>query len=200
MRAVVTRHSRMMRNRLMKKWIKTIIGKSFALVTLFLVMSVANASAEEPSKKESAAKKDLTVADVTQKVEEAQAAAQDAQMDLQMEMKDSLSGAQQNSKGAVKMKFPDKIFVHYTQPSEQYLYIGGSLTQMYQPDQKTVYQQHTGKGENEAPVYLGVGKQLKKYVEISNVTLFKNSDSEVGLLFIPKDKITAGFDKMKVLI
>jgi outer membrane lipoprotein-sorting protein len=145
-------------------------------------------------------KKELTVADVTQKVEEAQAAFQDAQMDLQMEMKDSLSGTQQNSKGAVKMKFPDKIFVHYTQPTEQFLYIGGNLTQMYQPDQKTVYQQHNGKGKDAAPVYLGVGKQLKKYVEISKVTLFKNSDSEVGLLFEPKDKMTAGFDKMKVLI
>ena len=145
-------------------------------------------------------KKDLTVEDVTNKVEEAQAAFQDAQMDLQMEMKDTVSGTQQNSKGAVKMKSPDKIFVHYTQPTEQFLYIGGNLTEMYQPDQKTLYQQHNGKGKEAAPVYLGVGKQLKKYVDISKVTLYKNSDSEVGLLFIPKDKMTAGFDKMKVLI
>src|SRR5260221_8959253 len=137
-------------------------------------------------------KKDLTVADISKKVEEAQAAMQDAQMDLEMEMKDSLSGSQQKSKGAVKMKAPDKIYVHYTQPSDQFLYIGGSLTQMYQPDQKTVYQQHSGKGKDSSPVYLGVGKQLKKYIEISKVTLIKNSDSEVGLLFIPKNKITAG--------
>jgi len=145
-------------------------------------------------------KKELTVADVSKKVQEAQVAAQDAQMDLSMEMKDTLSGAQQKSKGTVKMKFPDKIFVHYTQPSEQFLYVGGSLTQMYQPDQKTVYRQHNGKGKDAAPVYLGIGKQLKKYIEISKVTLAQNSDSEVVLLFIPNDKMTAGFDKMRVRI
>lgn len=145
-------------------------------------------------------KKELTVAEISQKVQAAQEATQDSQMELEMKMKDTLSGAEQKSKGRVLMKAPDKIFAHYTQPTEQFLYVGGSLTQMYQPDQKTVYQQHTGKGKNAAPVYLGVGKQLKKYIEISKVTIAKDSGGEVELLFIPGDKMTAGFDKMRVWI
>lgn len=159
---------------------------------VYFVVGVVLAGAET--------KKELTVAEVSKKVQEAQAAAQDAQMELNTEMKDTLSGAQQKSKGKVMMKSPDKIFAHYTQPTEQFLYVDANLTQMYQPDQKTLYQQHTGKGKDSAPVYLGIGKQLKKYIEISKVTLYKNSGDEVGLLFIPNDKMTAGFDKMRVLI
>ena len=144
-------------------------------------------------------KKDLTVKDIAQKVEDAQGAIQDVQMDLDMQMKDSLSGSQQNVKGVVEIKSPDKVFVHYTQPSEQFLYIGGSLIQMYQPDQKMVYQQKNGDGKG-APLYIGVGKQLKKYIDISKVSIIKNSDSEVGLLLIPNDNLSAGFDRMKVFI
>ncbi len=143
-------------------------------------------------------KQNLTVADVASRVLEAQTAAFDAQMDLNMEVKDTLSGQEQKSRGKVKMKAPDQIFAHYTQPTEQFLYIGKTLTQMYQPAEKMVYQQRSGK--DSAPVYLGVGKQLNKYIQISKVKIIKDNKEEVGLYFIPKDKMEAGFDKMWVFI
>ncbi|HEY5039347.1 MAG TPA: outer-membrane lipoprotein carrier protein LolA [bacterium] len=142
--------------------------------------------------------KELSVGDVSAKVEAAQAGAQDSQMDIVMEMKDSLSGAVQQVKGVLKTKTPDKVFVHYTKPSEQFLYVGGNLMRMYQPDQKTIYVQ-SGSSSSSAPVYLGVGRELKKYIQISRVSIIKNSDSEVGLLFLPL-KDDAGFDRMKVFI
>src|ERR1035438_10045688 len=61
-------------------------------------------------------KKGLTVEDVSDLVEAAQLAALDAQMDLRMEMKDSLSGQTQNYEGKVYTKSPGKVFVHYTKP------------------------------------------------------------------------------------
>jgi len=144
-------------------------------------------------------KKALSVTDVTDKVEEAQSAIQDVQMDLSMEMKDTLSGTEQKSKGTVKIKSPNKVLVHYTQPSEQFLYMVGPLAEMYQPDQKMVYQQHKEKGDTSGPVYLGVGKELKRYVAISRVSIIKDDNDEVGLLFMPTVD-NAGFDKMRVYI
>jgi outer membrane lipoprotein-sorting protein len=144
--------------------------------------------------------KELSVDQVSKNVEAAQAGIQDVQMDLKMEMKDSLSGTQQKLGGKVKIKSPNMIYVHYTQPTEQYLYSDGDLVQMYQPAQKLVYQQHSGKGQSaNAPIYLGVGKELKKYIGISRVSIIEDSDSQVGLLFIPLVQ-DAGFDKMKVYI
>jgi len=145
------------------------------------------------------AKKDLTVDQVTQNVEAAQSSVKDVQMDLTMEMKDALSGQEQKSKGQIKIKTPDRVYVHYTQPTEQFLYIAGPLAQMYQPSQKMVYQQKSGKGANAGPVYVGVGKALKQYVGVSRVSIIKNTDSEIGLLFLPL-KEDAGFDKMRVYI
>jgi outer membrane lipoprotein-sorting protein len=142
----------------------------------------------------------LTAEEACQKVEEAQSAAKDVQMDLNMDVKDTLSGSSQSMKGKIQIKSPDLVYVHYTQPTEQFLYIGGSLVQMYQPDQKMVYQQRGGKTNNSAPVYVGVGKQLEKYAKISKVSFIKDSDSEVGLLFKPLDALSAGFDTMKVYI
>jgi outer membrane lipoprotein carrier protein len=144
--------------------------------------------------------KGLTVSDVSQKVEEAQTGVQDAQMNLEMEMKDTLSGAQQKTKGALKLKSPDKVYVHYTQPEEQFLYAEGSLVRMYQPSQKTVFEQRAAKGQEAAPLYVGVGKQLKQYISVSKVSIIKETESEVGLLLIAKDSMSAGFDRMKVFI
>lgn len=144
--------------------------------------------------------KDLTVAEITQKVETAQSAVKDVQMDLNMEMKDSLSGAVQKMKGQIKIKNPNRVFVHFSQPNEQFLYISGPLAQMYQPSQKMVYQQKSGKGTNAGPVYVGVGKQLKNYIEICKVSIKKNSNDEVQLLFKPYSPDSAGFDEMKVFI
>lgn len=174
----------------MKNWTKVAIGCQL-LAVIFLIFGSAFAG-DKP-------KKDLSVKEIAQKVEDAQGAMQDLQMDLEMQMKDALSGSQQEMKGVVDIKSPDKMFVHYTHPTEQFLYIGGTLIQMYQPDQKTVYQQMNGDSKN-APIYLGVGKQLKKYIDISKVSVIKNSDSEVGLLLLPHDTMTAGFDRMKVFI
>jgi outer membrane lipoprotein-sorting protein len=142
----------------------------------------------------------LTVEEVCQKVETAQASVKDAQMDLNMEVKDTLSGAQQNMSGRIQIKAPDLVYVHYAKPTEQFLYIDKSLVQMYQPDQKMVYLQHNTQAKNASPVYVGVGKQLENYVKISKVTFFKYSDSEVGLLFKPLDALNAGFDSMKVYV
>ncbi len=182
----------------MKNRIKAVVGggrsavsQGLAFSILLLVGAAAVGAAGAP--------KDLSVAEVSKKVEGAQAAIQDVQMDLNMEMKDALSGAQQQVQGAIKIKSPDLVYVHYTKPTEQFLYVGGNLMQMYQPDQKMVYQQHSDKTHGAEPVYLGVGKELKKYIAVSRVSIIKNSDSEVGLLFIPFSD-NAGFDKMKVYI
>ena len=177
----------------------TVRKKSFwmgflcASVPLWLLVFAAGARAEGDKPK------DPTVEEISQKVEEAQSSVADVRMDLNMDMKDSLSGNTQNVKGVIQIKSPDKVYVHYTKPEEQFLYVGEGLMQMYQPSQKTVYQQHGGKGKDSGPMYLGVGKELKKYIQISRVSIIKNSADEVGLLFIPLVD-DAGFDKMRVYI
>ena len=65
------------------------------MLTFILISMTVNARAEAPAKKATPVKKELTVADIANKVQEAQTAARDAQMDLNMEMKDTLSGQQQ---------------------------------------------------------------------------------------------------------
>jgi outer membrane lipoprotein-sorting protein len=141
----------------------------------------------------------MTVAEVAQKVEDAQASMQDVKMDLEVRMKDSLTGSEQSIRGVVLMKSPDLIHVHYTRPTEQYLYVGKDEMLMYQPAQKTVYRQKKGK-KDKAPFYLGVGKELKRYIKISRVSIYRNNDSEIGLLFIAKSPMAAGFERMKVLV
>jgi len=141
------------------------------------------------------AQKKLTVDEVLSKVDEAQTKVADAQMDLEMEMKDTLSGSGRKMKGLVQLRDPDLVRVHYKSPEEQFLYIGGKKAQMYDPAQKMVYLQ-----QGSAPVYIGVGKQLKQYVKTCKVTLTKDSGDEIEVLFIPKDKIAAGFDRMKVQV
>jgi outer membrane lipoprotein-sorting protein len=142
----------------------------------------------------------LTVEQVCQKVETAQSSVQDAQMDLRMEVKDTLSGQQQDMNGRIQIKSPDRVYVHYAKPNEQFLYIDKKLVQMYQPDQKMVYRQSNGQKRDSSPIYVGVGKQLENYVKISKVSFFKYSDSEIGLLFKPLDALNAGFDSMKVTV
>lgn len=145
-------------------------------------------------------KKPLTVKDVSDLVEAAQLAAMDAQMDLRMEMKDGLSGQTQNYEGKVFTKSPGKVYVHYTKPEEQFLYVGDQGSQMYQPSEKMVYVQKAAKGKNAKPVYLGVGQQLKKYIDISKVKIASENGDEVVLDFTPLDKDQSGFDHMKVTI
>ncbi len=171
-------------------FIVPVFRNSFVVFVTFVVGAAFAGPSDKP----------LTVEEISQKVDEAQTKVTDAQMSLEMEMKDALSGAQQKMKGSVKMKSPDRIYVHYTQPEEQFLYIEGKLAQMYQPSQKTVYRQETAAGKNEAPIYLGLGKQLKKYMGTSHVSILKNSGDEVALLLVPKDKMAAGFDKMTVTL
>ncbi len=186
----------------MISWIEKYFQVSLSLKCLFLILGLTACSTLFPGARlwaDAAAKKELTVEEVSKKVEEAQTSVKDVQMDLSMEMKDSLSNQKQSSKGAIKIKTPDKIFVHYTKPTEQFLYAQGDLLQMYQPDQKMVYEQRQKKKGHSAPVYLGVGKELKKYIDISRVTIFKNDGNEVGLLFHPLST-DAGFDSMKVYI
>lgn len=133
---------------------------------------------------------------VLDKVEEAQSAVKDVQMDLKMEVKDGVSGQKQSIRGVVKMKSPDKVFTHYTKPTEQFLYIRGNALLMYQPDQSMVYKQSTAKGQ---PAYLGVGKQLKMYSDTSRVSIIKDSKDEVVLLFVPEDGASQ-FERMKVTV
>jgi len=139
--------------------------------------------------------KKLSVEEILARVDEAQTKVSDAQMDLSMEMKDTLSGSERKMKGTVRLKDPDLVLVHYKVPEEQFLYIGGKKAQLYDPGQKMVYLQ-----SGSAPVYVGVGKQLKQYVKVCKVSILKDSGDEVGLLFSPKDRIAAGFDKMKVYV
>ena len=173
--------------------------KTTALMVLVIAGEIGIAAAAQAAKKTSSPKDGLTVAEVTQNVQEAQEGMKDVCMNLEMEMKDALSGQVRRVKGTISLKSANKVFVHYTKPEEQFLYAQGSLMQMYQPSQKTVYQQRVGKGRDASPVYLGVGRQLKKYVDISTVSIAKNNRDEVELLFIPA-KENAGFDRMKVLI
>ena len=141
----------------------------------------------------------LTVSEVSTKVEDAQDSVVDVQMKLEMTMKDSLSGQEQHQNGLIQIKSPDKVYVHYDKPNEQFLYVNGSSMQMYQPDQKTVYVQKNEKAKARSPFYLGVGRALKKYINVSRVSIIKNSGDEVELLFIPLDD-NQGFDRMKVSI
>jgi outer membrane lipoprotein carrier protein len=145
-------------------------------------------------------KKSLTVRDVSDLVEAAQLAALDAQMDLWMEMKDSLSGQTQSYEGKVFTKSPGKIFVHYTKPEEQFLYVDARGSQMYQPVEKMVYVQKAAKGKDVQPIYLGVGQELKKYIDISKVKIASENGDQVVLDFTPLDKDNSGFDHMKVTV
>ncbi len=181
----------------MKKSIKPFLGRQFSVISkgiIFGVFSLMIASGVWAD-----AAKDLSVDEVSKKVEDAQAVVKDVQMDLSMEMKDSLSGTQQKVKGQIKIKSPNLVYVHYTQPTEQFLYVAGTSAQMYQPAQKMVYQQRNGNGAQAEPVYLGVGKELKRYISISRVSIIKDTESEIELLFIPVVE-DAGFDKMRVSI
>lgn len=172
-------------------------GAVVAVAALALTCGLAMAG---PSPKKSTSNKnEMSVEEITRNVEEAQGSVRDARMNLEMEMKDSLSGEVRKVKGIISLKSSDKVYVHYTKPTEQFLYVKGSLMQMYQPDQKTIYQQHNGKGKDASPVYLGVGRQLKRYVDISRVSIGKNNRDEVELLFVPAIE-NAGFDRMKVSI
>jgi len=141
----------------------------------------------------------LSVSEVSQKVEDAQDSVDDVQMKLEMTMKDSLSGQEQHQNGLIQIKSPDKVYVHYDKPNEQYLYVDGDSMQMYQPVQKTVYVQKNGKGKDDSPFYLGVGRALEKYIKVSRVSIIKDSGDEIVLLFIPLDD-NQGFDRMKVSI
>ncbi|HVM32517.1 MAG TPA: outer-membrane lipoprotein carrier protein LolA [bacterium] len=138
----------------------------------------------------------LTVEAIAQKVADAQSAAQDVQMDLKMRLQDALSGQVQEVQGLVKLKNPDLIYAHYTKPSEQFLYINGTLAQMYQPAQNMVYRQQAADG---TPVYLGVGQELKRYCSTCKVLIDGESGDEVTLRFTPKAP-GGSFDKMKVTI
>jgi outer membrane lipoprotein-sorting protein len=141
----------------------------------------------------------LTVKEVVNKVETAQDSVDDVQMKLEMSMKDTLSGQEQHLHGLIQIKSPDKVYVHYEKPNEQFLYVNGSSMQMYQPDQKTVYVQKSEAGKDRSPFYLGVGRALKKYIKVSRVSITKDSGDEIVLLFIPVDD-NQGFDHMKVSI
>jgi len=91
--------------------------------------------------------KPLSVNDVTQKVQDAQDAAEDIQMRIENNMKDTLSGQEKHFHGTVQIKSSDKVFIHYEKPDEQFLYINGKSTRMYVPDQNTVYHQDAGRGQ-----------------------------------------------------
>ena len=103
----------------------------------------------------------LTVDQIAQKVEDAQAGAQDVQMDLKMRMQDVLSGQTQEVQGAVKLKNPNLVYAHYLKPNEQFLYINGDLAQMYQPSQNTVYRQKSAGGSGRGADLPGHGTRIK---------------------------------------
>jgi outer membrane lipoprotein-sorting protein len=191
---------------------KSSLLKNGAVLFLALAM-VLSAGSSEAKKKTASSKAPSASADtaaserlganappevkaVLDKVEQAQSAVKDVQMDLRMQVKDAVSGQKQSVRGQVKMKSPDKVYAHYIKPTEQFLYINGNTLLMYQPDQAMVYKQSAAKGQ---PVYLGVGKQLKMYSGTSRVSIVKESNSEVVLLFVP-DGGNAQFDRMKVTI
>jgi outer membrane lipoprotein-sorting protein len=141
----------------------------------------------------------LTVPEVSEKVEDAQESVDDVQMKLEMTMKDSLSGQEQHQNGLIQIKSPDKVYVHYDKPNEQFLYVNGNLMQMYQPVQNTVYVQKNVKGKDNSPFFLGVGRALKKYINTCHVSIIEVSGDKIVLLFIPEDE-NQGFDRMKVSI
>jgi outer membrane lipoprotein-sorting protein len=183
----------------------------FSLSIFFVLALALGVSAAETKKKTSKKKTKSTAAtpteklganaigevrDILDKVEVAQTSVKDVQMDLRMEVKDSVSDMKQKARGKVMMKSPDKVFVHYLKPNEQYLYIDGNVLLMYQPEQGTVYKQATDKRQ---PAYLGVGKQLKRYSTTSRVSIIKDSPKEVVLLFVP-DGGEATYERMKVTV
>ncbi len=139
----------------------------------------------------------LSVKEISRRVDAAQAAMKDVRMELKMEMKDALSGVKQNVRGVVVMKNPGKVFVHYTHPIEQFLYIRDEVIQMYQPTQNMVYKQKAGKGGE--PVYLGVGHELNQYMAISRVSVVQETSEEVTLLLVPKVS-DALFERMRVVV
>lgn len=142
----------------------------------------------------------LSVAEISRRVDAAQAAMKDVRMDLKMEMKDSLSGTKQQVRGEVVMKNPGRVFVRYTHPTEQYLYISGGLIQMFQPAQNMVYKQKASPaGKGGEPAYLGVGHELKEYMAISRVSVVQETSEEVTLLLVPKIQ-GALFERMRVVI
>ncbi len=171
------------------------------LFAFFFFLFLTAALTPAPSVWADEAKAALTVEMISQKVADAQSKIQDVQMDLKMRMQDTLSGKTQEVEGSVVMKSPNLVYAHYKKPSEQFLYINGSMIQMYQPGQNMVYQQESPKGAGGAagPVYLGVGQELKRYMDISRVSISQNSDDQVVLLFIPKAD-DAAFTRMKVFI
>jgi len=139
----------------------------------------------------------LNAKEISRRVDAAQAAMKDVRMELKMEMKDALSGVKQNVRGVVVMKNPGKVFVHYTHPIEQFLYIRDDVIQMYQPTQNMVYKQKAGKGGE--PVYLGVGHELNQYMAISRVSVVQETSEEVTLLLVPKVS-DALFERMRVVV
>jgi outer membrane lipoprotein-sorting protein len=62
------------------------------------------------------------------------------------------------------------------------------------------YVQQGAKGKDTKPVYLGVGQELKRYIDISKVKIVSENGDEVVLDFTPLDKDQSGFDHMKVTI
>jgi outer membrane lipoprotein-sorting protein len=197
----------------MVRWVSSYKSAVVLLLALTLALGAQNAQAKKKSASAPSGKSSSTAADATaserlganappevkavlDKVEEVQSTVMDVQMDLRMQVKDSVSGQKQSVRGQVEMKSPDKVFVHYTKPTEQYLYINGNALLMYQPDQAMVYKQSAAKGQ---PVYLGVGKQLKMYSNTSRVSIIKESGSEVVLLFVP-DGGNAQFERMRVTV
>jgi outer membrane lipoprotein carrier protein len=167
----------------MKKWIKPALLLSLPALACYGADSRPAASVEK----------------VTQRIVAAQEGVRDVRMDLDMDMKDSLSGSTEKVRGTIQIKAPDMVFVHYTKPTQQFLYMNGGLAQMYQPDQKMVFQQREAKGKGAEPLFLGVGKELSRYFGISRVSIIQDSDSVVGLLLIPFVQ-DAGFDKMRVYV
>jgi len=142
----------------------------------------------------------LSVDEILKRVDKSQAAMKDVEMELKMEMKDSLSGTKQQVRGLVRMKNPGRVWAHYTHPIEQFLFVKGDRVRMYQPAQNMVYQQKGGSsGKGGEPVYLGVGHELKQYMAISRVSISKETGEEVTLLFVPRSQ-QGLFDRMKVTI
>lgn len=159
-----------------------------AVLIAFACAPFLNASADSGS--------DWTLKQVCQKVEAAQTQAQDVQMDLKMRMRDTLSGQTQEVQGEVDLKSPNLVYAHYRKPTEEFLYVDGDVAMMYRPDQKMVYRQKSAGAE---PVYLGVGRELKGYIDTCRVSIDRKSGDQVELLFKPKDP-NAAFTSMKVAV
>lgn len=192
-----------------KKWMRTFSNFKIVLYGLALLSLVVTAMSWADDQGDSAPstirtplpdliqkKGPLSVNEITQKIQDAQDSATSVEMRIETNMKDTLSGQEKHFRGTVQLKSPDKVFVHYEKPDEQFLYIVGNAMRMFVPVQNTVYTQDAGKGQ---PFYLGVGRALKKYVKVSRVSITKDNGDEVVLLFIPNDD-KQGFDRMKVSI